>query len=192
MKYLLLALLLAMAGGAQAQFFKKKKKAPADTVLQQKVKPIQQQDPGEESEFGNQELSIDDLLEIMDKRADSGHVRSVITKAGFNRKAAADKNQMVYMGDTARAVTKYTEMVFVQTDGREIQLVQFCTRHADKFQSIRRDLRQGKRFTGQPSLTEDDELSEGYSTRDYQILIETYSKKTRFVISVWLKGAQLR
>jgi hypothetical protein len=128
----------------------------------------------------------------MDKRADSGQVRSILVKAGFNRHAPADKNQMVYMGDTARGVTKYTEMVFVQTDGQEIQLVQFCTRHADKFQAIRRDLRQGKQFIGQPSLTEDDELSEGYSTRDYQILIETYSKKTRFVVSMWLKGARIR
>jgi hypothetical protein len=191
MKHLLLALLLLTAGGAQAQFFKKKKKEPLDTTLQ-KPASVQQQAATEESEFGNQELSIDDLLEIMDKRADTMHVRSMLVKAGFNRHAQADKNQVVHMGDTARGVTKFTEMVFVQMDNNEIQLVQFCTRHADKFQSIRRDLRSSRQFTGQPSLTEDDELSEGYFTRDYQIMLESYSKKTRFVVSIWLKGARPR
>jgi hypothetical protein len=187
MKHLVLVLLLLTAGSANAQFFKKgKKKLPTDsTVQQQKTAPRE-----EVPEFGNQELSIDDLLEVMEHRADSAHVRSMLVKAGFNRHAQAEKNQMVHMGDTARGVTKYTEMVLLQSDGKEIKLVQFCTRHEEKFQSIRRDLRSSRQFLGQPSLTEDGELSEGYSTRDYQILIETYGKKTRFVISVWLKGSK--
>ncbi|RYZ20891.1 MAG: hypothetical protein EOO16_15080 [Chitinophagaceae bacterium] len=190
MKYrFLLVLLLLASAQADAQFFKKKKKQPADSTAQ---RPGFRQPEPEVPEFGNQELSIVDLLEIMDRRADSAHIHSKLVKAGFNRHAVADKNQMVHMGDTAKGVTKFTEMVFLQTDGREIQLVQFCTRHAQKFQSIRRDLRSSPQFIGQPTLTEDDELSEGFSTRDYQILLESYQKKTRFVISVWLKGARLK
>ena len=182
--WLFAVLLLLAAAPADAQFFKKKKR-PATAI------PAAQRPEAAEATYGNQQLSVDDLLDIMDRRDDSGYVRSLLVKAGFNRHAKAEKNQIVFMGDTAIGVTRYTELVLLQSDSSEIQLVQWCTRHPENYEGIRRALRSERRFTGTPILTEDDEVSEAYYTRDYNFLIESANKKTKWIISIWLRGARL-
>ncbi|GAB4093384.1 hypothetical protein [Flaviaesturariibacter terrae] len=185
MKNWLLALLLLLAAApAEAQFFKKKKKQPAVPAAVQQAK-------SEESSYGNQQLTIDDLLDIMDRRDDSSYVRSLLVKAGFNRHGKGDRNQVVFMGDTAAGVTKYTELVLLQSDSSEIQLLQWCTRHPENYEATRRALRADRRFTGTPILTEDGEVSEAFYVRDYNFLIESVNKKTKWIISVWLRGAKL-
>lgn len=184
---LLAAFLLLAAAPAEAQFFKKKKKQPTGAAAAAAAHaPV-----AAEAEYGNQQLSIDDLLDIMDRRDDSSYVRSLLVKAGFNRHArGTEKNQVVFMGDTATGVTKYTELVLLQSDTAQIQLVQWCTRHPENYEGIRRALRSDRRFTGTPILTEDGEVSESFYTRDYNFLIESVNKKTKWVISIWLRGAR--
>ncbi|RYY81884.1 MAG: hypothetical protein EOO15_23805 [Chitinophagaceae bacterium] len=190
MKNWLFAVLLILAAApADAQFFKKKKKPQPDSTAAAVI--ARKQPVSKEPEYGNQQLSVDDLLDIMDRRDDSGYVRSLLVKAGFNRHAKGEKNQIVFMGDTATGVTKYTEMVLLQSDTAEIQLLQWCTRHPENYEGIRRALRSERRFTGTPILTEDGEVSEAFYTRDYNLLIESVNKKSKWIISIWLRGARL-
>ncbi|RYY87735.1 MAG: hypothetical protein EOO15_11070 [Chitinophagaceae bacterium] len=183
--WLFVVLLMLGAVSADAQFFKKKqRKARMDSTAAQRSMEVERNE-------GNQQLTIDDLIDIMDRRDDSSYVRSLLVKAGFNRHAKGEANQLVYMGDTAVAVKKYTELVLLQSDTAEIQLLQWCTRHPENYEGIRRALRSDRRFTGTPILTEEGEVSEAFYYRDYNFMIESVNKKTKWVISVWLRGARL-
>jgi hypothetical protein len=137
-----------------------------------------------------QDMTLENLFDIMDKAKDSAAIRTQLFSQGFDHRAVSGPGQVMFMGDTAIGVTKYTEMVFMQSQKGEVQVIQYCTRHPELFYAMRTEVRNNKAFTGQPSLTEEGELSEAYYTQDYQMLFETMGKKTRFVVSVWVKGAK--
>jgi hypothetical protein len=139
-----------------------------------------------------QRLSFPDLIKLTDTRTDTAAVFRYIRARGFSRRARTDDGNIVFMGDRDPAVRRFTEMVFVDLAGDEVQMIQYGTKSIDNYTSIRRQIAEDGSFTALPNRGETGEVVEGYSSREYLVHIETISKQARYVISIRPKPASRR
>ncbi|RYY95597.1 MAG: hypothetical protein EOO11_15490 [Chitinophagaceae bacterium] len=141
---------------------------------------------------GAQQLALDDLISILENRRDTAFQRTLLNDQGFNRNALVDKNQVAFMGDVSDTVRRFTEIVFLQSAAGEVQLIQYCTRHPEVYKGMLKAIRGNRDFRAQAIPASDEgEFTESFTSRSYDMLLESVNKKTKYVISIWIKGAKL-
>ncbi|GAA4338135.1 hypothetical protein [Flaviaesturariibacter amylovorans] len=141
---------------------------------------------------GAQQLGLDELIQILENRRDTAFQRTLLKDQGFDRNATVDKNQVAFMGDVSDTVKRFTEIVFLQSASGEVQLIQYCTRHQEVYKGMLKAIRANRDFRAQPIPAADEgEFIESFTSRSYDMLLESVNKKTKYVISIWIKGAKL-
>jgi hypothetical protein len=133
---------------------------------------------------GAQRLSLPDLIKLTDSRQDTASVFRYIRQHGFTRRARTDDGNIVFMGDRDPNARRFTEMVFVDLAGNEVQMIQYGTKAVDNYTAIRRQVAEDGSFTALPNKGEQDGMMESYSSREYLVHMETIGKQARYVISI--------
>ncbi|GAA4338141.1 hypothetical protein [Flaviaesturariibacter amylovorans] len=139
---------------------------------------------GAASEAGAQQLRLEDLMQLTDKRKDTAFVSTFLRSKGFDRRGVIDREHAVFMGDADKKAKRFTEMVIVNILSGEIRGFQYSTRHLDNYTQFRRDLAQSTFFTGVPTKAEPGEIAESFEAREYKIFVESIRNQTRYVIHI--------